>query len=124
MQSVFRCLSHTGADVIWHSSWNVKVLLLLRTVRLVGFGGTTFVLALYLNALGFADSQVGIFMTLTLLGNLVIGLVLTYVGDGLGVRSTAVLGGLLMCVSGVAFASLENFWLLLLASVAGVISPR
>ncbi|CZT19457.1 related to Staphylococcus multidrug resistance protein [Ramularia collo-cygni] len=123
METEARALPHTGAKIIWNSSWDVKVLLLLRMIRLVGYGGTTFVLALYLNALGFSDPEVGVFMTSTLLGTLIIGVALTYVGDGLGVRSTAIVGGLLMCASGVAFAWLDNFWLLLLASIAGVISP-
>ncbi|KAH6877097.1 major facilitator superfamily domain-containing protein [Thelonectria olida] len=118
-----RCLSYIGADVVWQSSWNVKILVLLRMVRLLGYGGTTFVLALYLNALEFSDAQVGTFMTMTLVGDLAISFALTYVGDAMGVRLTAVIGGLLMCLSGVAFATLDNFWLLLLASIAGVINP-
>ncbi|KAH7006987.1 major facilitator superfamily domain-containing protein [Ilyonectria destructans] len=118
-----RCLSFIGADVIWQSSRNVKLLILLRMVRLLGYGGTTFVLALYLNALGFGDPEVGAFMTMTLVGDLAISFALTYVGDRMGVRFTAIISALLMCVSGVAFAALDNFWLLLLASIAGVINP-
>ncbi|KAF7543815.1 hypothetical protein G7Z17_g10438 [Cylindrodendrum hubeiense] len=118
-----RCLSFIGADVIWHSSRNLKLLILLRMVRLLGYGGTTFVLALYLNSLGFQDSDVGVFMTMTLMGDLAISFALTYVGDRMGVRFTAIISALLMCISGIAFATLDNFWLLLLASIAGVINP-
>lgn len=116
--------SFVGADILWQSSWDLKILILLRMVRLLGYGGTTFILGLYLNALGIRDSDVGLFMTLTLVGDLLVSFGLTYVGDGIGVRLTAVLGALLMCVSGIAFAVLDNFWLLLLASIAGVINPR
>ncbi|KAK0631367.1 major facilitator superfamily domain-containing protein [Immersiella caudata] len=118
-----RFLGSIGAGVVWRSSRDVKLLILLRFVRLLGYGGTTFVLALYLSALGFCDSDVGLFMTLTLVGDLGVSFVLTYVGDGMGVRRTAVVGALLMCVGGLAFASLDNFWLLLLASILGVINP-
>ncbi|KAI5458302.1 major facilitator superfamily domain-containing protein [Mariannaea sp. PMI_226] len=118
-----RCLSYIGADVIWHSSRDVKILVLLRMVRLLGYGGTTFVLALYLNALGFGDPEVGVFMTLTLVGDLAISFALTYIGDGMGVRWTVIISALLMCFSGMAFAILDNFWLLLLASIMGVINP-
>ncbi|OTB09387.1 hypothetical protein M426DRAFT_256516 [Hypoxylon sp. CI-4A] len=111
------------APVLWHANRDVKILILLRMIRLFGYGGTTFVLALYLHALGFEDSHVGLFMTLTLLGDLMISLALTYVGDGLGVRLTVVVGALLMCASGVAFALLHDYWFLLLASVFGVINP-
>ena len=119
-----RFLSSIGAGVIWHASRNLKLLILLRFIRLVGYGGTTFVLAMYLNALGFHDSQIGLFMTLTLVGDLAISFVLTYVGDRMGVRLTAIIGALLMSLGGVAFAWLEDYWLLLIASVVGVINPR
>lgn len=117
-------LSSIGADVLWQSSRDLKILILLRFVRLLGYGGTTLVLALYLNSLGFEDTQIGLFMTLTLVGDLAISFVLTWVGDRVGVRLTAAIGALLMCLGGVAFAYLENFWLLLLASIVAVINPR
>lgn len=119
-----RFITSIGADALWKSSRDLKLLILLRFIRLVGYGGTTFVLALYLSALGFPDSQIGLFMTLTLVGDLAISSMLTYVGDRMGVRLTAIIGALCMCVGGAAFACVENYWLLLLASVIGVINPR
>ncbi|PCD40975.1 hypothetical protein FGRA07_02246 [Fusarium graminearum] len=116
-------LSSIGADTLWKSSRDLKILILLRFIRLLGYGGTTLILALYLNALGFQDNQIGLFMTLTLVGDLAISFALTWVGDRVGVRWTAAVGALLMCVGGVAFAYLENFWLLLLASIVAVINP-
>lgn len=117
-------LSSIGGDVLWRSSRDLKLLIVIRFIRLLGYGGTTFVLALYLNALGFRDTQIGLFMTLTLVGDLAISFVLTYVGDRMGVRLTAIIGALLMSAGGVAFACLDNFWLLLLASIVAVINPR
>lgn len=119
-----RFLSSIGAGVMWNASRDLKLLILLRFIRLVGYGGTTFVLAMYLSALGFLDSQIGLFMTLTLVGDLAISFALTYVGDRMGVRFTTIIGALLMSLGGIAFAWLENYWLLLLASVLGVINPR
>ncbi|KAI1050681.1 hypothetical protein LB507_009369 [Fusarium sp. FIESC RH6] len=116
-------LSAIGADVLWHSHRDLKILILLRFIRLLGYGGTTLVLALYLNALGFHDTQIGLFMTLTLVGDLAISFVLTYIGDRVGVRWTAAVGALLMCIGGVAFAWVENFWVLLAASIVAVINP-
>jgi MFS family permease len=123
-KTISRFGSAIGAHALWHSSRDLKLLILLRMVRLLGYGGTTFILALYLHSLGFKDSDVGLFMTLTLVGDLAISLALTYVGDGMGVRFTAILGALLMCVSSIAFVVLDDFWLLLLASIVGVINPR
>ncbi|XXG96698.1 hypothetical protein Hte_002988 [Hypoxylon texense] len=122
--SIFpRFLPSIGADTIWHSGLDLKLLILLRTIRLLGYGGTTLILALYLHSLGFNDYDVGLFMTLTLIGDLLISFGLTYIGDGMGFRPTAVIGGTLMCVGGIAFAYLDNYWLLLLASIVGVINP-
>ncbi|KAJ4132584.1 hypothetical protein NW754_015401 [Fusarium falciforme] len=116
-------LSSIGAGALWRSSRDLKILILLRFVRLLGYGGTTFVLVLYLNALGFEDMQIGLFMTLTLVGDLAISFVLTYIGDRMGVRVTAAIGAMLMCAGGGAFVFLDNFWLLLLASIVAVINP-
>ncbi|CAK7273836.1 hypothetical protein SEPCBS57363_005853 [Sporothrix epigloea] len=62
-------------------------------------------------------------MTLTLLGDAVISLVLTAITDRVGRRRILSVGCLLMAGSGVVFALSGNFWILLLASIVGVISP-
>ena len=63
-------------------------------------------------------------MTLTLLGDVVISLVLTVIADGIGRRKMLGLGSLLMTASGIVFATCSNYWVLVAASVLGVISPR
>ena len=97
--------------------------MLQRLVRLFAYGGTTLILALYLSALGNSDEKIGLFMTLTLLGDVVISLVLTATADGIGRRRMLGLGSILMTVSGVVFATCSNYWILVVASVLGVISP-
>ncbi|CZT46330.1 related to Staphylococcus multidrug resistance protein [Rhynchosporium secalis] len=87
------------------------------------YGGTTLVLVLYLSALGVPDTKIGLFMTLTLVGDIGVSTVLTVVGNGMGVRTTMVTGALLMVGGGITFAVLENYWVLLAASVLGVINP-
>ncbi|KAI2463723.1 MFS general substrate transporter [Annulohypoxylon bovei var. microspora] len=61
-------------------------------------------------------------MTFTLLGDVVLGTFLTLVADRIGRRRVLMGGSLLMILSGVTFALVENFWILLLAAVVGVIS--
>ena len=63
-------------------------------------------------------------MTLTLLGDVVISFLLTLVADALGRRRILAMGALLMTASGVVFALSNNYWILVIASVFGVISPR
>ena len=61
-------------------------------------------------------------MTLTLLGDLLLGTLLTLVADRVGRRRVLLTGSALMVFSGVTFALVDNFWLLLLAAVVGVVS--
>ena len=87
------------------------------------YGSSTLVLALFLSALGFSDTRIGLFMTLTLIGDVCISLALTFVADALGRRMILILGSVLMVLSGVVFALSSNYWVLLFAAVFGVISP-
>ena len=87
------------------------------------YGSSTLVLAIYLAALGHSDPKIGLFLTLTLVGDVGISLLLTFVADSLGRRKILIAGGLLMTLSGIAFATFSNYWILLLAAVVGVISP-
>lgn len=61
-------------------------------------------------------------MTLTLLGDVFLGTFLTLIADRIGRRRVLIGGSVLMMLSGAAFAMFENFWILLLASILGVIS--
>jgi MFS family permease len=72
--------------------------------------------------LEFSDYQIGLFMTLTLAGDVVLGTLLTLIADKFGRRKILLGGSCLMVLSGTVFAVFENFWLLLFAAVIGVIS--
>lgn len=61
-------------------------------------------------------------MTLTLLGDVILGTFLTLIADRMGRRRVLLAGSVLMILSGVAFAIFENFWILLIAAIFGVIS--
>ena len=113
-----------GVYSILHSSRDTKLLCLQRFTRLFAYGASTLILALYLSSLGSSDARIGLFMTLTLLGDVVISFLLTLVADGLGRRRILVLGAALMSASGVIFAISGNYWVLVAASIFGVISPR
>ncbi|KAF8215715.1 hypothetical protein K438DRAFT_1954422 [Mycena galopus ATCC 62051] len=79
-------------------------------------------LALFFAALDVSDAHIGLFMTLTYVGDVFLSLALTLLADRtLGRRRTMQLGSLLMVVSGAAFAYSENYWVLLLAAVVGVV---
>jgi MFS family permease len=107
-------VSATGRDA--------ALVIFARACRMFAHGAGSLVLALFFTALGVSDSRIGLFMTLTLLGDVVLSLFLTLVADRLGRRRTLLGGALLMVVSGLVFALCENFWVLLGAAVVGIIS--
>ncbi|KAJ6111561.1 hypothetical protein N7523_007622 [Penicillium sp. IBT 18751x] len=116
-------LEEVGLVTMWHSSLDVKLLCAQRFVRLFAYGGSTLILASYLSALGIADDRIGLFMTLTLIGDVVISFFLTLFADKMGRKAVLSLGSVLMAGSGVVFALTGNYWILLAAAIFGVISP-
>ncbi len=119
-----RLASELGVFSIAESSRDTKILCIQRFVRLFAYGASTLILALYLSSLDITDARIGLFMTLTLLGDVVISFVLTLFADGLGRRRILMLGSGLMTASGAVFAVSGNYWVLVAASIFGVISPR
>lgn len=115
--------TESGFGTIAHSCRNTKILCLQRFVRLFAYGTSFLILAHFLSGLGFSDKQTGLFMTLTLLGDTVISFLLTAVTDQVGRRRVLAIGAALMTASGVVFSLSDNYWILTLASIVGVISP-
>lgn len=81
------------------------------------------ILALFLSNLGITDARIGLFMSMTLWGDVVISFGLTLFADGLGRRRILMLGAALMSASGLVFTFSGNYWVLVAASIFGVISP-
>jgi MFS family permease len=100
-----------------------RLLFVTRCVRLFAYGFLAVVLVLYLREVGLTEGQVGVLLTLILLGDTAISLWITTAADRLGRRRMLLAGSVLMALAGVAFALTDNFWLLLVAGTVGVISP-
>ncbi|KAH6638254.1 major facilitator superfamily domain-containing protein [Boeremia exigua] len=98
------------------------IIITLRSLRMFTSGIPSLILALFFASLKFPDSRIGVFMTLTLLGDVLLSLLLTLVADKLGRRRILFGGSIMMAFSGVVFALSENFWTLLIAAVFGIIS--
>ena len=94
-----------------------------RFVRLFAYGSLSVVLVFYLVGVGLSESQTGLLLTLTLVGDTIVSLVLTTRADRIGRRRMLVVGAMLMAAAGLVFASTGNLWLLVLAGTVGVISP-
>ena len=114
----------TGLRTLLTSCRDTKILCVQRFARNFAYGQSTLILVHFLTSLGMPESRVGLFMTLTLLGDVVLSFLLTLIADGIGRRNVLIGGAVLMVMSGLVFAFVGNYWILLLASVVGVISPR
>ncbi|KAI1122641.1 MFS general substrate transporter [Nemania abortiva] len=117
-------LSELGLISLWESPRDVKLLCGQRFVRMLGYGMSTLILVAYLDALGNRKTEIGLFMSLTLAGDVCISFFLTLFADALGRKATLALGALLMTGSGVVFALSSSYWVLLVAAIVGVISPN
>jgi MFS family permease len=98
-------------------------LFITRIARMFGYGFLSVVLILYLEKLGLKQVQIGLLLTLTLIGDTLISLWITTNADRLGRRRMLILGAILMVFAGILFAMTRNFVFLLIAATIGVISP-
>ena len=94
-----------------------------RSVRMFAYGSLSVVLVLYLKALGLTEGQIGLLLTMTLLGDTVISLWITTAADRIGRRRMLILGALLMALVGGVFATTVNLVLLVVVATIGVLSP-
>jgi len=94
-----------------------------RSIRLFAYGGLSVVLVLYLVSLGLTESNVGLLLTSTLLGDTLISLYLTTQADRMGRRRMLIVGAVLMVAAGLVFGFTTRLWVLVVAGTIGVISP-
>jgi predicted MFS family arabinose efflux permease len=94
-----------------------------RSIRLFAYGGLSVVLVLYLVSLGLTESNVGLLLTSTLLGDTLISLYLTTQADRIGRRRMLIVGAVLMVAAGLVFGFTTRLWVLVVAGTIGVISP-
>jgi MFS family permease len=102
---------------------DIRLLFATRIVRMFSYGLLAVILALYLSAAGLSDPEIGLLLTLTLLGDTLISLWITTRADRAGRKRMLLIGAALMVFAGSLFALTRNFYLLLFAATIGVISP-
>ncbi|ORX39700.1 major facilitator superfamily domain-containing protein [Kockovaella imperatae] len=112
-----------GLSILSKAPRDAHLLILQRGFRLVAYGQSTLVLVQYLNKLNISDFRIGLFMTLTLVGDVLGSLVLTLFADKWGRRKVLTIGCGLMVSSGLVFCTSGSYFILLLAAIFGVISP-
>lgn len=104
-------------------SLDARLLFTARIVRLFAYGFVAVVLVLYLASIGLDDHRIGLLLSLTLFGDVLVSLVLTTRADAIGRKRTLLIGSLLMIGAAIVFVLTRDFTLLVLAATLGVISP-
>ena len=102
---------------------DVALLFATRAVRMFAYGFLSVILILYLAAIDISPHRIGLLLTLTLAGDVIVSLFLTTRADLFGRRRTLIAGAILMAAAAVVFAFTRDFYLLLIAATIGVISP-
>ncbi len=122
MISLAALFRESGLASVYATGGDAWIIILSRSCRMFAYGSSALLLALFFAELDVPDERIGLFMTLTLAGDVALSLLLTLVADHVGRRRTLLFGSVLMIISGTTFALCENYWLLLAAAVVGVIS--
>jgi MFS family permease len=104
------------ADVVAH-------LLCARALRDFGDGFVAVLLPLYLTALGFSPFHVGVLATAALLGSALLTLGIGFLGTTYDHRRLLLVAAMLMIATGVAFAVVHDYALLLVVAFTGTINP-
>ena len=94
-----------------------------RALRDFGDGFVAVLLPVYLLALGFTPFQVGLIATAAMLGSALITLVIGVVGVRYDQRQLLMAAATLMVATGVAYALVHDYALLLIVAFAGTINP-
>jgi len=110
-------------NVLQQLTRDAWLLFATRFIRLFAYGSLSVVLVFYLVGLGLSESQTGLLLTATLVGDTAVSLFLTTRADRIGRRRMLMVGAVLMAAAGLVFASTGNWWLLRAAGTIGVISP-
>jgi MFS family permease len=101
----------------------VRLLFITRALRMFAYGSMSVILVLYLAEVGLTEQEIGVLLTLTLLGDTCISLWITTQADRMGRKGMLIVGAGLMLLGGLVFALTSSFLLLLVAATLGVLSP-
>jgi MFS family permease len=99
------------------------LLFVTRAVRMFSYGAITIIFMVSLLS-RFNQHQVNILLTGILAGDLVMSLYLTTRADKvIGRRRVLMIGAVLKAFAGIVFAMFDNYYVLLVAGIVGVVSP-
>lgn len=101
----------------------IRLLLLARGIRDFGDGFAAVLLPAYLGALGLSAFKIGVVATAALLGSAVLTLAIGLLGTRFDQRPLLIAAALLMTLTGLAFALVNDFAVLLIVAFVGTLNP-
>jgi MFS family permease len=102
---------------------HVNQLLLAKGLRAFGDGFVSLLLPVYLLELGFSPLQVGIIATATLFGSGILTLLVGLHAYRFPLRTLLLAATVLMAATGIGFATVADFWPLLVIAIVGTLNP-
>ena len=100
-----------------------RLLTRTRALRAFGDGMTSVVLAVYLTGIGLSDLQIGVVITLMLLGSAALTLAVGVKGSAVPRKRILSLASILMIATGLGFTLLTGFWPLAVVGLLGTLNP-
>lgn len=100
-----------------------KRLLVTRALRGLADGAVSVLLPSYLTAIGFSALRIAAIVFGTLIGSASLTLWVGLAAHRLGRRRVMLAACVLMCATGIGFATITAFWPLLIIAVAGTLNP-
>src|SRR5207248_4628338 len=94
-----------------------------RGLRAFADGYVSLLLPIYLIGLGLTPFQVGVIATATLLGSGALTLLVGWRANRFESRALLLAAAVLMCATGLGFATVTSFWPLVVIAVVGTLNP-
>jgi MFS family permease len=116
-------LLHNNCRYFIDNNYDLAILFGIKGLRMFSFGFLGLMLVIFLRALNFSYDSIGSIFFWTLLGDCVISLYLTSRADLFGRKNTLLVGSALSIITSIVFALSSNYYVIIVASIFGVISP-
>ncbi|MDZ4833083.1 MAG: MFS transporter [Candidatus Melainabacteria bacterium] len=113
-----------GALSKWSGgSNNLLLLCIAKTIRTMGFGAISIVLALFLLQRGFSSAEVGMLLSATLLEDAFVTTLSAAFANKVGVRNVLYIACAVIVCGGIILSTAESKLVLLFAVTCGIVSP-
>ena len=105
-----------------HQDRDIVLLFLAKIIRMFSYGALSVVFIQALVKKEIKEEDIGFLQSLIAFGDIVISLYLTTKADKLGRQKTLTVGACLKVITGIIYATSNNYFLLAISGIVGVLS--